>query len=205
MTKGRTISGHFYTTGDARILDRPKLALFCSVKCPGKLILETYDFCQRLRASGITVISGFHSPMEQECLRILLRSPNPVIWGLARGMFRRIPTEPVDCCSAVTEGRLVIVSPFSDKIRQATAKTAMIRNRFVAGMATAVVVAHATPGSKMEGLCRELLVTGKHLYTFADPANATLLQAGARTIQDLDLADFLGAVNDKTGDHGLVP
>jgi predicted Rossmann fold nucleotide-binding protein DprA/Smf involved in DNA uptake len=179
-----------HISGDAAISDRPKLALFCSVKCPGKLILETYDFCQRLRASGITVISGFHSPMEQECLRILLRSPNPVIWCLARGLLRRVPATPVDCRAAVAEGRLVIVSPFSAKICQATAKTAMIRNRFVADMADAVVVAHAAPGSKMENLCRELLAAGKPLYTFNDPANATLLQAGAKPIQAMNLADF---------------
>ena len=78
-------------TGDASILNRPKVALFCSVKCPGRLILETYDLAKRFRNEGILVISGFHSPMEQECLRILLRSPHPVIWCLARGMYRRVP------------------------------------------------------------------------------------------------------------------
>ena len=62
------------TIGDAAILNQPKVALFCSVKCPGKLILETYDLAKRFRNEGILVISGFHSPMEQECLRILLRS-----------------------------------------------------------------------------------------------------------------------------------
>lgn len=63
----------------------PKLALFCSIKCPGKLILNTYDLAKKLRQEGITVISGFHSPMEKECLRILLRSQNPVFWCLAHG------------------------------------------------------------------------------------------------------------------------
>ena len=29
--------------GDRAILDRSKVALFCSVKCPGKIILDTYD------------------------------------------------------------------------------------------------------------------------------------------------------------------
>ena len=168
--------------GDAAILNRPKLALFCSVKCPGKLILETYDLATRFRDEGNTVISGFHSPMEQECLRILLRSPNPVIWGLARGMLRRIPAKPVDCRTAVAGGRLVIVSHFPDKLRHVTAKTAMIRNRYVADMAAAVIVAHAAPGSKMEALCRDLLATGKPLYTFDHPANAALIQAGARAI-----------------------
>jgi len=170
--------------GDAAILDRPKVALFCSVKCPGKLILETYDLAKRFRNEGILVISGFHSPMEQECLRILLRSPHPVIWCLARGMYRRIPTAPIDCGPAVESGRLVIVSPFPEDVRHITAETAMTRNRFVAAMADAIVVAHATSGGKMETLCRETISAGKPVYTFDHPANELLLRGGARPVSE---------------------
>lgn len=166
-------------TGNDTILESHSLALFCSVKCPGKLILDTYDFCQHLRAEGVPVISGFHSPMEQECLRILLRSQNQVIWCLARGMLTQIPK---DLRKPVEEGCLLIVSPFPAKVRRVTAKTATIRNRVVADMAAAVIVAHAAFGSKMESLCRELLATGKPLYTFDHPANAVILHAGARPI-----------------------
>ncbi len=171
--------------GDATILDRPKIALFCSVRCPGKLILETYDLAKRFRNEGVLVISPFHSPMEQECLRILLRSPNPVIWALARGLYRKIPSAPVDCRSAVAEGRLIMVTPFPDTVRHITAITAMTRNRLVADMADAVVVAHAAPGSKMEALCRDILAAGKPIYTFDNPANADLLAAGAKRIEEL--------------------
>ena len=189
MTSVKT-EASIQTIGDPTILNRPKVALFCSVKCPGKLILETYDLAKRFRNKGILVISGFHSPMEQECLRILLRSPHPVIWCLARGMYRLLPATPVDCRPAVDEGRLVIVTPFPDKVRQATAKTAAARNRLVADMASAAVVAHASPGSKMEALCRQLLADGKRLYTFDHPANAELIEAGAADISGFELQTF---------------
>ncbi len=176
-----------YIVGDPAILDRPKIALFCSVKCPGKLILETYDLAKRFRNEGVLVISPFHSPMEQECLRILLRSPNPVIWGLARGMYRQIPSQPVDCRPAVSEGRLIMVTPFPATVRHITAETATTRNRLVADMASAIVVAHAAPGSKMEVLCRKILTAGKPLYTFNHEANADLIQSGAIPITpDID-------------------
>ena len=174
--------------GDEVVLDRSKIALFCSVKCPGKLILDTYDLAKRFRDEGVTVISGFHSPMEQECLRILLRSPNPVIWCLARGLYRQIPSKPVDCRSAVDDDRLVMVTPFPDTVRHITAKTATIRNRLVVEMASAVIVAHAAPGSKMEALCCEILAAGKPLYTFDHPANAAILGHGAKDIGRLDFA-----------------
>ena len=170
------------TIGDTAILRQPKVALFCSVKCPGKLILETYDLAKRFRNEGTLVISGFHSPMEQECMRILLRSPHPVIWCLARGMYRRLPIAPVDCRAAVDGGRLVIVSPFPENVRQVTAKTAIIRNRLVANKAVAVVVAHATSGGKMDTLCHETLAAGKPVYTFDHPANEELMEAGARSV-----------------------
>jgi predicted Rossmann fold nucleotide-binding protein DprA/Smf involved in DNA uptake len=182
-----TCSPAIQSTGNASILTRPKIALFCSVKCPGKLILDTYDLAKRLREEGITVISGFHSPMEQECLRILLRSPNPVIWCLARGLLKIIPQE---LRAAVDEGRLLVVSPFPDKVRRVTAGTAAIRNRFVADMAVAVVVTHAAPDSKIGTLCRQLLAAGKPLYTFDHPANAALLAAGARSIVSLNTGAF---------------
>jgi predicted Rossmann fold nucleotide-binding protein DprA/Smf involved in DNA uptake len=174
------------TKGDEAILDRPMVALLCSAKCPGKLILGTYDLAKMFRKRGITVISGFHSPMEEECLRILLRSQYPAVWCLARGMFKRIPTKPMDCRTAVAEGRLLIISPFKDNIHQITTKTAVARNRVVADLATVVVVAHASPRSKNESLAMDLLAAGKSVYTFDHSANATILNYGAKNIDKLD-------------------
>ena len=84
---------------------RPAVGLLCSVKCPGKLILAAYDVAQALGRAGVHVISGFHSPMEQECLRIMLRSPNPVTWCLARGKLTQIPPE---LKKPVADGRLLV-------------------------------------------------------------------------------------------------
>ena len=176
---------HLYIVGDPAVLESQKIALFCSVKCPGKLILETYDLAQRFRSEGVLVISPFHSPMEQECLRILLRSPNPVIWALARGVYLQIPSKPVDCRKAAADGRLIMVTPFPDSVRHITAATATKRNRLAAGLADAVVVAHAAPGSKMEALCREILAAGKPLYTFDHSANAAILADGAKTVEHI--------------------
>jgi len=167
------------TKGDETVLNRSKVALFCSVKCPGKLILDTYDLAKRFRDDGITVISGFHSPMEQECLRILLRSQNPVIWCIARGLYHRIPSKPVDCRLAVNEGRLVMVTPFPDTVRYITAETATTRNRLVVELASIVVVSHAAHGGKMETLCLDILAEDKPLYTFDHSANTALIEAGA--------------------------
>src|SRR2546426_2017106 len=60
--------------GNADLLDESALALFSSIKCPGSLILKTYDLAQKLRETNATIVSGFHSPVERECLNVLLKS-----------------------------------------------------------------------------------------------------------------------------------
>lgn len=81
-------SGKFTHAGDIGILKSyKKLALFCSNKCPGEIIIKTYDFMRTLMdVNDIAVISGFHSPMEQECLNILLNGDVPVIICPARSI-----------------------------------------------------------------------------------------------------------------------
>lgn len=176
--------------GDLKILDQQSLALFCSVKCPGNLILQTYDLAQRLRQSGVTVIGGFHSPMEQECLTILLRGTQPVIVCPARSLSgMRIPAaykQPLE------QGRMLLLSPFADTVRRATVETAMFRNRFVAAVAGAIFVAHAEPQSKTEQFCREVLEWQKPLYTLAGKANEHLLTMGAKPLCLDDASLLLG-------------
>ena len=72
-----------YSLGDRELLDRKWISFFCSVRCPGNLILKTYDLAQRWRAENQPVIGGFHSPVEKEVLNIMLRSTVPVCIVLA--------------------------------------------------------------------------------------------------------------------------
>src|SRR5687767_12728345 len=79
--------------GDASLLSRPCLGLVCSVKCPGSIVLQTYDAIRALRDAGVVVTGGFHSPMERDCLEFLLRGTQPVIWCLARRPTLRAVSE----------------------------------------------------------------------------------------------------------------
>lgn len=167
--------------GNVEILRSKKLALFCSVKCPGKVILETYDLAHKLREEGVTVIGGFHSPMERECLEILLRGTAPVVLCPARGMAKmRLRPE---LRAPLENGRLLLVSPFNDNQRRATQETAMARNRFVAALAEAVFVAYAAPNSKTENFCREIVAWGKPLLTFESSEDSALVALGAKALR----------------------
>jgi len=164
--------------GNPSILNSPALALFCSAKCPGKLILATYDLAQQWRQAGTTIISGFHSPMERECLNVLLRGSGSLILCPARSLTRLRLRAELRQPSA--KGRLLFLSPFSEKVRRASVETALYRNQFVAALADAIFVAYADRGSKTEVFCRQVLAWGKSLYTLRNEANAPLLDAGAK-------------------------
>lgn len=166
--------------GNVDLLREKALGLFCSQKCPGKLILETYDLACALREQGATVISGFHTPMEQECLRLLLRGKQPVIICPARSIeTMRLHAE---WRKPLVDGRLLILSPFAQKHRRITAETSAIRNRFVAALADQVFIAYAAPGGKTESFAGEALAWGKPVLTIGSPENAGLLEIGAAPV-----------------------
>lgn len=161
-----------WALGNLDILKNRKTGFFCSSKCPGDLIIKTYDLAKKWRDDGVTVIGGFHSPMEQECLTILLRGKQPVIVCPARrieGM--RIEAEYK---KPLEDGRLLILSPFPKKERRITAETSLVRNRFVAAIGDEIFVAYAEPSGKLEQLSREIYSWGKPLSTFENQTNKVM-------------------------------
>jgi predicted Rossmann fold nucleotide-binding protein DprA/Smf involved in DNA uptake len=175
---------HLFTLGNLDILKQRALALFCSVKCPGNLILQTYDLVRELRDAGIVVISGFHSPMEKECLSLLLRGKQPVIWCPAKRLtVNRLPKEYAD---PISDSRLLMLSPFGERVKRARQDIALFRNEFVAALADQVFVVYATPEGKVESFCEKVLGWRKPLLTFNSPSNAALLASGARPVDSLE-------------------
>lgn len=158
------------------------LALFCSTRAPASVLLTVHDSAQQWRNQGPTILSGFQSPVEEEALTVLLRGPQPIMLWLARSMVQR---PPAVWRTALDEGYLLLVSPFADSLRRATAETALLRNRIIAAMADAVLFAHAEPNSKTEALAREVLCWGKPVYTLAHVKNENLLALGAQEMATL--------------------
>lgn len=150
---GAAAPAKIWTLGNLELLALPKTALFCSARCPGSVILPTYDQAAKWRDTGRCVISGFHSPVEKECLQILLRGDAPVILCPARGMLERLPAQ---WAIAVASGRMLILSAFASTATRVTAELAAHRNEFVAALADEVFIAHTTVGGNLEKLARRL-------------------------------------------------
>ena len=139
--------------GNFALLALPKTGLCCSARCPGHVILSAYDQAAEWRDTGRCIISGFHSPVEKECLRILLRGSQPIILCPARSLPKRVPPE---WRQPLADGRLLLLSGFTDAENRITAELASRRNEFVAALADEVCFAHITPGGQADRLTHRL-------------------------------------------------
>lgn len=152
-------------------------AIFCSNKCPGEIILKTHDLAQKFKNSDIPTIGGFHSPIEKECLRVLLRGSQSIIISPARSIENmRIRQE---WKKPLAEDRLLIVSIFENRSKQ-NAIMASRRNAFVAALASKILIAHAAEDSKTLEFAETILKWGKAVYTFESSYNRHLLQIGVK-------------------------
>ncbi len=162
------------------------VAVFCSQKCPGDLILKTYDLAAALRRANRTVASGFQSPMERECLALLLRGTQPIIICPARSTDdMRVPAA---WKGPLREERLLVISPFAGRARRASATLAETRNQFVASLADEILIIHAEPGGMIDALARQALAEQRTVLALESPANSHLISVGARAIQPDQLA-----------------
>lgn len=174
------------TIGNSALLRTHKAGLLCSRRCPGTVIVQTLDLALALRDSAATVVGGFQSSMEKECLATLLRGKQPVIVCPARSIEgMRMPSA---WRAAIGADIMLVVSPFAVKHRRPTEALAEERNRFVTSLADEVIVAHAAPGGQLERLCRDLITAGKPIWTLEDPANAHLIALGLRVLRPADAA-----------------
>ncbi|OGA17298.1 MAG: hypothetical protein A3H32_15130 [Betaproteobacteria bacterium RIFCSPLOWO2_02_FULL_63_19] len=144
--------------GNENLLKSRKTALFCSASTPGDAILRAHDAARRMRDEGETVISGFHSPIEEECLRILLRGKQPLVVCPARAIEAlRVPPQLRDALGA---GRILYLSPFVERPTRITRESSIRRNEVVAALADDAYIAHVSPGGMTAKLAQSLASWG---------------------------------------------
>ena len=136
-------------TGNANLLDLPMTAFFASRQCPGAAIRAAMDWALEQARAKAVVVSGFHSPLEQSVLKVLIQARNPVVAVLARPVSgAKLPPEWV---KPINQGLMAVVSANMTTTRL-TSEVAMARNNLVAQLATTIVVAYASPSGGLASL-----------------------------------------------------
>lgn len=171
---GKNAPASLTIIGSTDLLKVKSLALICSVRCPGSVILKTYELMKKLARARIPVVGGFHSPLEKECLEVYLRVKTPVVVVFGRDIGRlRIGKEWKE---PLLDGRLLLVSPFTQGASRITTALAEKRNLIVAALADRVLIPFASPGSKTEALSSSIECWGIPFYTIDDSRNGKLLR-----------------------------
>jgi len=145
--------------GNPALLDRPLLGLISSRECPGHVLLETLDLVPEWVKAGRVIVSGFHSPLEQQVLRSLLRRNGRVVKVLARGMtdYRSQPEER----EPLAAGRMLVITACAPETRRTTRDSALARNRLVLELATEIVAPHVAAGSPLAALLEKSALAGR--------------------------------------------
>ncbi len=127
--------------GNKALLELNKTAFLCSRKVPASIVLKCYDWAIQQREEGNCVISGFHSQIEKDVMHYLLKGNQPIIVVLARGLKQKIEQEFLE---PIEKGRLLIITPFEEKVKRVTTETAKLRNQMMIELADKIVVGFAS-------------------------------------------------------------
>lgn len=155
---GPEFAAQIVGVGETALLNEPLLGLIASRECPGHVLLETLDRVPEWVRAGRVIVSGFHSPLEQQVLRSLLRRNGRAVKVLARGFggqsadYRPSPEKREPLAS----GRMLVLSAFAPSVTRITRATALTRNRLVLALATEIVAPHVATGSPLAALLSEL-------------------------------------------------
>lgn len=150
---GAEVAVQIVGSGEMALLAEPLLGLVASRECPGHVLLETLELVLEWVKAERVIVSGFHSPLEQQVLRSVLRRKGRVVKVLARGMTHYRPMaeerEPLE------GGRMLVITACPPEVRRTTRETALARNRLVLTMATEIIVPYVAHGSSLVNLVNE--------------------------------------------------
>lgn len=150
-------SAPLMSLGNSELLNCWLIAVLASRQCPGSVLVETVHRVPEWVSAGKVVVSGFHSPLEQQVLRAVARRRGRLVKVLARCFadsgYRADSMEK----EALADGRMAIISACDARTARTTRRSAIDRNRLVLALSSEIVVPHVAPGSPLAAL-----VAGRH-------------------------------------------
>ena len=115
--------------GNTELFEKRKVGFLASRKISTPSILPTLDWAMQVcKQKDIAIVSGFHSKMERDVLKILLQGECGIIVVLARGMYRKLPKQYE---KAISQNRLLIISYEKESVTRVSEATAHKRNVYV--------------------------------------------------------------------------
>ena len=115
--------------GNRELLKMKKVGFLASRKISTLSVLPTLDWAMEIsKQTDIAIVSGFHSRMERDVLKILLQGQCGIIVVLARGMYRKHPQQYEE---AMAQNRLLFISCEKENVTRVSEVSAHKRNEYV--------------------------------------------------------------------------
>lgn len=146
--------------GSRDLLGRELTAFFASRQCPGAAIRAAMDWALQQARAKRAVVSGFHSPLEQSVLKVLMAAGSPTVVVLARPVegAKLLP----EWAEPLAKGQMAVVSAIATAGRL-TEQRATERNAQVAQLAQKWVVAYASPGGSLGEQLKQWRLAGDQI------------------------------------------
>jgi predicted Rossmann fold nucleotide-binding protein DprA/Smf involved in DNA uptake len=141
--------------GNKHILELHKIGFLSSRRCPADVVLKSYEWAKHQRKNGNCIVSGNHSQIEKDVFEILLRGSQPLILVLGRTLYKRWPS---GINQALSDNRLLIISPFDLQVNRLTTKSAKIRNKFILEFSNEIMIGYKTQGGMLDKQIEKRLV-----------------------------------------------
>lgn len=153
--------------GNMTFLEHPLTAFFASRRCSGRAIRAAMDWAVEQARAKTPLIGGFHSPLEQSVLEVMLAARAPVVIVIARKL--EATHFPATWLGAVQAGTVAVVS-MDDTQQRLTAEQAIRRNHWIARHAAHIVVAEASPDGNLVSCQTQWKAEGMRVSILLDVA-----------------------------------
>jgi predicted Rossmann fold nucleotide-binding protein DprA/Smf involved in DNA uptake len=154
-----------FGVGNAGLLKCPLTAFFASRRCSGRAIRAAMDWAVEQARTKTPLIGGFHSPLEQSVLEVMLSAHAPVVIVIVRKLeTAQLPPAWLEAAQA---GTVAVVS-MEESRQRLTTELATRRNHWIARHAAHVVVAEAAPGGSLASCLVEWKNDGKRASILLD-------------------------------------
>lgn len=135
--------------GNKDLLIHHKLGFLSSRKCPAEVVLKSYEWAKKQRATENCVVCGNHSQIEKDVFEILLKGDQPLILVIPRGLKKRWDKNWLE---NIEKGRLLIISPFKKEIVRITRDTAIKKNETIISLSDQLIIGYKSPNGQLDKL-----------------------------------------------------
>ena len=167
-----------WCSGEQTIVNGRLLGIISARESDADLAVKSSQLLARAASmKDICFIGGWHSPLEEEALRILLANSVPIVFCASKSLNRFVPSMEVD--ARIAQSQALLLTHCSAKAKRISREASLRRNQLVIALAAALLILSAPEGSSSLELAKSALHYGKPVLTPEHALNNQLLAAGA--------------------------